>query len=158
MIHVKALGIARHIRILLAELKASRRRGAQFMNRNKLCIRHRTAICQRLPTEYKQKPAGEVLSPREHSSGGNTAVCQIGNADQTPVWFNAPENTMVDFKGTRSLCAHNWRRTTKMHCNVVHYGVWQEGFAICCHQEEDTPEREDLSRNYCTCSREGLDV
>jgi hypothetical protein len=30
-------------------------------------------------------------------------MSQIGNADQTPVWFDMPENTMVNMIGERSV-------------------------------------------------------
>lgn len=30
-------------------------------------------------------------------------LSQIGNADQTPLWFDAPENTTTDFRGATSV-------------------------------------------------------
>ncbi|KAH9379826.1 hypothetical protein HPB48_010401 [Haemaphysalis longicornis] len=103
MIRVKALNIARHMEMPQAQFKANRGWVTRFMNRNQLSICRRTTLCQKLPSEYES----HVIKfhcfvnglTREHQYD----LSQIGNANQTPVWFDAPESTTVDFKGLKSV-------------------------------------------------------
>lgn len=119
IIHVKAVDIARHMGIPLANFIASRGWLQHFMNRHALSIQCRTTLCQKLPNESKD----ELLKfqrfvnslRREHSYD----LPQIGNADQMPVWFDTPENSTVDFKGAKSISV----RTTgaeRQRCTVIH--------------------------------------
>lgn len=78
--------------------KASNRWIQQFMNRKGLSLCRRT-MSQCLPVEYEEKLLAFqhfiIKMRREHKY----IPSQIGNADQTPVWFDALENITVEAKG-----------------------------------------------------------
>jgi hypothetical protein len=73
--------------------------------RRDLTIRRRTTIAQRLPEAYKeklisfQKYALKLRKQHEYLLG------QIGNADQTPVFFDVPESTTVNTASERTVGA-----------------------------------------------------
>ncbi|KAH8028388.1 hypothetical protein HPB51_016501 [Rhipicephalus microplus] len=117
-IRVKPLNIARHMETPQAQFKESRGWTTRFMNRNQLSIRPRTTICQKLPREYED----HVIKfhrfvnalRREHAYD----LSQIGTADQTLVWFDAPKSTTVDLKDAKSTPV----RTTgaeRQRCTVM---------------------------------------
>lgn len=74
-----------------------------FMLWKHLLIRHLTIMHQRLPEKYGenllffQKFIIKVC--REH----RYILSQRGNANETPVWFDAPENMTVEVKGKKSV-------------------------------------------------------
>lgn len=100
---MKALDIARSKGIPATVFKASNGWIRRFMNRKNLSLRRRTTMCQRLPEEYGEKLLSfqkfVIKKRREHAY----LLSQIGNADQTPVWFDAPENVTVEAKGKKSV-------------------------------------------------------
>jgi hypothetical protein len=77
----------------------------RFFTRNELCIRRKTSVSQQLPDAYEKKvlcfQKYIINLWRQHSY----TVSQIGNADQTPVYFEMPLNTMVHKKGDKSVTA-----------------------------------------------------
>ncbi|KAM7314164.1 hypothetical protein ISCGN_003949 [Ixodes scapularis] len=73
------------------------------MRRSGLCLRRRTSICQRLPDAYEEKLFAfrrYVLSLRREQG---YAIGQIGNADQTPVYFDMTRSTTVTKRGSRQV-------------------------------------------------------
>jgi hypothetical protein len=74
-----------------------------FFTRNNFCIRRKTGVSQRLPDAYEEKilcfRKYVIILRRQHS---NTAS-QIGNADQTPVYFEMPLDTTVRKKGDKNV-------------------------------------------------------
>lgn len=118
MLRLKALEIARSKGIPATAFKASNGWIRRFMARKNLSIRRRTTMCQRLPEEYEEKLLAfqkfVIKMRREHGY----IASQIGNADQTPVWFDAPENVTVEAKGKKSIHV----RTTgaeRQRCTVM---------------------------------------
>jgi hypothetical protein len=58
---------------------------------------HRTTISQKLPEKYEEKLINfqkfVILLRKKHAY----LLSQIGNADQTPVWFDMPESTTIEY-------------------------------------------------------------
>lgn len=54
-----------------------------------LSIRRRTMMCQRLPEEYEEKLLAFQSFVFKMQKDHGYIPSQIGNADQTPVWFDA---------------------------------------------------------------------
>lgn len=73
------------------------------MRRKNLCLHHRTTTCQHLPEKYGYKLLSFqkliIKKRREHGY----LLLQIGNADQTVVWFDAPDNVTVEVEGKNSI-------------------------------------------------------
>lgn len=118
MLRVKALALARAKNIPAGTFKASAGWVRRFLKRKDLSFRRRTTLCQRLPEDYTDK----VLSFHKYVIGlrhqHNYLLSQIGNADQTPVWFDCPENYTVELKGKKSVAV----RTTgaeRQRCTVM---------------------------------------
>lgn len=159
MIRVKALNIARHMEIPQTQFKASRGWATWFMNRNQLSIRRRTTICQKLPRKYEDHVIKfhrfvNALG-REHEYD----LSQIGNADQTPVWFDAPESTTVDLKGAKSVSV----RMTGAECQrcTVMLCITADGRKLPLYivfKRKTLPKREVHSGNRRTRPRKGLGV
>lgn len=64
---------------------------------NGLSLRRRTTVCQRLPETYEEKQCISALNEwlrTKHSF----LLGQIGNADQTPLWFDMPSKRTVSRK------------------------------------------------------------
>lgn len=82
-------------------------------------------------------------------------LSEIGNTDQTPIWFNAPENRTVDFKGAKSISGRTTgaerQRCTVMLCitadgrKLTPHVVFKRktlprekflnGIIVCCHEK-----------------------
>jgi hypothetical protein len=98
--------------------KASCRWIMRFFTRNELCIRRKTSVSQWLPDAYE----GKILcfqkyitnQRRQHSY----IVSQIGNADQTPVYFEMPLDTTVHKKGDKNATIRTGRKE-KQCCTVM---------------------------------------
>jgi hypothetical protein len=62
--------------------------------KNDLCIRRKTSVSQRLPDAYEEKilcfQKYIINLRRQHSY----IVSQIGNAEQTPVYFEVPSGNL----------------------------------------------------------------
>lgn len=118
MLRFRALELADAKGIPRADFKASAGWIRRFMKRKNLSIRRRTTMCQRLPGEYEDK----LLSFQKYVIGlrhkNKYILSQIGNADQTPVWFDSPESCTIDIKGKKSVTV----RTTgaeRQRCTVM---------------------------------------
>jgi hypothetical protein len=101
MCQLKAIDIAKELNT--EEFKASRGWVQRFYNRHGFSIRRKTSICQRLPDAYADKVAQfqrHIIRLREKNS---YSLSQIGNADQTPVFFDMPLDVTVESKGQKSI-------------------------------------------------------
>lgn len=118
MLQLKAREVARKNNIPLTQFKASRGWVMRFMRRNNMAMRRRTTICQKLPANYTEKVVSfhrYVLRMRQETA---FLLSQIGNADQTPVFFDMPRNSTIAMKGESSIPM----RTTgneKLRCTVM---------------------------------------
>lgn len=73
------------------------------MRRNGLSLRRRTSLAQKMPADYEEKLLAYqkyVISLRKRHE---YLDAQIGNADQTPVYFDMPSNVTVNCKGEKSV-------------------------------------------------------
>jgi hypothetical protein len=97
-------------------LKASRGWIMSFFTRNELCIRGKTSVSQQLPDAYEEKilcfQKYIINLWQQHSY----IVLQIGNADQTLVYFEMPLDTTVHKKGNKNV--------TVRTCAMKNSGVW----------------------------------
>jgi hypothetical protein len=89
-----------------------------FYTRNELCIRRKTSVSQRLPNAYEEK----ILCFQKYFISlwwqQSYIVSQIGNADQTPVYFEMPLDTMVHKKGDKNVTVKTGGNE-KQQCTVM---------------------------------------
>jgi hypothetical protein len=98
-IGMKALEIATSLKISRQDCKASNGWAVRFMCRKGLALRRRTALARKLPTGYVEK----VIAYQRHIINlrrkHDYLLGQMGNTDETPVFFDMLANTTVDTKG-----------------------------------------------------------
>lgn len=118
MLMNKALEIAKSLNISELDFKASRGWVTRFMKRNNFSLRRRTSLCQRLPRDYTDKLISfqrYVIDIRREKSYD---LSQIGNADQTPVFFDMPRNSSVEKRGSSSVVIRT-SGAEKQRCTVM---------------------------------------
>ncbi|KAK0153232.1 Pogo transposable element with KRAB domain [Merluccius polli] len=101
VIQLKALEIARELNI--TGFKASLGWCSRMMRRNGLALSRRTSLAQHLPSDFGEKLLSFqrfVINLRKKHS---YPLDQIGNADQTPVYFDMPTSVTVNRKGEKSV-------------------------------------------------------
>lgn len=120
LLKIRAMQLALGQGLTRVEFKASRCWITNFMKRKGFSLRRRTGICQKLPAEYEEKLDAfqrYVLNLRRNN---NYQLGQIGNADQTPLYFDMPATTTVEKKGTKQVrvlsSGHEKTRVTAMLC------------------------------------------
>ena len=103
IIQLKALDIARQRNIPRREFKAARGWVERFMQRNGFSLRRRTSISQKLPADFEEK----LVNFQKYVIGLRRAkdylLGQIGNTDQTPVFFDMPSNYTINEKGAKEV-------------------------------------------------------
>lgn len=103
MVTEKARLFALEAGIPRSRFKASRSWASKFMKRAGFSLRRRTSVCQKLPSAYEEKVLAfhryflKLRDSRQYLLG------QIGNADQTPVYFDMASNTTMSAKGAREV-------------------------------------------------------
>ena len=75
----------------------------RFMNRNKLVLRQKTKICQRLPADLEEKITSFQRFVIKERKSHSYPLSQIGNMDETPVFFDLPSNRTVDCVGSKTV-------------------------------------------------------
>lgn len=103
IIQLKAMEIAKELNIPRREFRGSIGWCRRFMRRSGLALRRRTTLAQRLPADFEEKLINfqrYVIQMRQRHL---YPFHQIGNADETPVFFDMPSNTTVDTKGVKSV-------------------------------------------------------
>ena len=103
IIRLRALKLAKELNIPTNEFKASTGWCTRMMRRKGLTLRRRTSLAQRLPSDFEEKLLSfqrYVLKLRKTHS---YPLDQIGNADQTPVFFDMPTSVTVAKKGEKSV-------------------------------------------------------
>jgi hypothetical protein len=90
------------VNIACQEFKASTGWCVQMMQRNRLSLRQRTSLCQKLPSDFEEK----LLAFQKHVIGlqkaNNYILSQIGSADKTLGYFDMPSNYTIDDTGAKS--------------------------------------------------------
>uniref|UniRef100_A0A8C9ZJZ3 Pogo transposable element derived with KRAB domain n=1 Tax=Sander lucioperca TaxID=283035 RepID=A0A8C9ZJZ3_SANLU len=102
IIRLRALELAKELNIPTNEFKAGTGWCTRMMRRKGLTLRRRTSLAQRLPSDFEEKLLSfqrYVLKLRKTHS---YPLDQIGNADQTPVFFDMPTSVTVAKKGDKS--------------------------------------------------------
>lgn len=118
VLQVKARELARDKGVPRGSFKASRGWIERFMRRKNFSLRRRTTISQKLPADYEhklvefQRHVIKLRKQKEYPFG------QIGNADETPVYFDMPSASTIAEKGSKTVqirsCGHEKSRVTVM--------------------------------------------
>lgn len=102
---MKAIEVATELGVPRTEFKASIGWCRRMMRRFGLTLRRTTSVCQKLPGNFEEKLMSFqryiIKLRKEHSY----LLSQIGNADQTAVYFDMPGSTTVDNVGAKSVRA-----------------------------------------------------
>lgn len=87
----------------IQNFKASNSWCTRFMIRQGFSLRRRTSVCQKLPPQFEEK----LVSFQRYVMKLRTEVeydfCQMGNADETPVYFDMVRNTTVERVGAKEV-------------------------------------------------------
>jgi hypothetical protein len=95
--------IATSLKIQRQDFKASNSWAERFMRHTGFALRRRTASAQKLPTDYAEKIIAYQCHIINLRRKHDYLLGQMGNADETPVFFDLPTNTTVDTKGSKSV-------------------------------------------------------
>lgn len=102
LIGIKAIKLARESGLMREQFKGSIYWIRRFMRRKGFALHQRTSICQKLPEAYKDKLVEFQRYVRLRQQHGYT-LGQIGNANETPVWFDMPSSTTVCERGVKAV-------------------------------------------------------
>ena len=100
-IRIKAIRAARELKI--NNFKGTVSWCARFMTRNKLVLRQKTKVSQKLPQHYEEKVTSFhrfIIRQREKMA---FTLAQIGHMDETPVWFDMPHARTVSNVGEKTV-------------------------------------------------------
>lgn len=104
----------------IENFKASRGWCEKFMRREGFSLRRRTSICQKLPADFDDKLVQfqrHVIDLRRRYA---YEFKHIGNADETPLYFDMPRNYTVNAKGEKQVnilsTGYEKQRITVMLC------------------------------------------
>jgi hypothetical protein len=100
---MRAFEIATSRKTPQQDFKTSNDWTVRFMRCKVLALRQRTTLAQKLPTHYVEKLIAyqrHVINLRRKH---DYLLGQMGNAEETPVFFDMPANTTVDTKGSKSV-------------------------------------------------------
>ena len=103
-IHMKAKELIVH-----ESFSASAGWCTRFMTRNKLVLRQKTKICQRLPADLEEKITSFQRFVIKERKCHSYPLSQIGNMDETPVFFLPPFKQNCGLCRVKDgLCTHYW--------------------------------------------------
>ncbi|CAG8627368.1 9882_t:CDS:1, partial [Ambispora leptoticha] len=85
----------------LSDIKFSRGWAETFKQRHKLVKRARTQIAQKVPEDMPQTVINFLRIAREKTY--NIEKKFIISFDETPMWFDMPQNSTIDFKGVHEV-------------------------------------------------------
>lgn len=77
--------------------------GATFHEAKGFALRRRTSICQKLPEEFDHKLVEFQRFVIDLRQERGYMMGEMGNADETPVWFVMPSNAPVAEKGAKQV-------------------------------------------------------
>jgi hypothetical protein len=87
-----------------------------------------------------------------------TFFSQIGNADQTAIWFDMPELTTIELVGERPVQVRmpgvDKQRCTMMLAITADTSYHHFEFS---EKKKNSPKRQISARNYCKSSRKRVD-
>lgn len=102
-IHIKAVEVIRASGHSREQFKGTASWTRRFMKRKGFALRRRISTCQKLPEENERKLTDSqqyVIKLRQKCP---YMLGEIGNADETPVWFDMPSNCTVSEKGAKQV-------------------------------------------------------
>ena len=102
-LRLQAKLIAKKMKLNQSEFKASRGWASNFMSRHNLSVRRRTHISQKLPADIEEKLMNFQQFIIKMRREKDYPLSLIGNADQTPLTFDMPADSTIDFSGTSSI-------------------------------------------------------
>lgn len=73
------------------------------MRRHDLCIRQRTHIAQKPPSDVEDKAMNFHKFLIDLRKGYDFHLGAIGNMDETPMFFDMPSNRMTEVKGASTV-------------------------------------------------------
>lgn len=118
MTQLEALRLAREQDIPRNSFRASRGWLQRFMKRQGFSIRRRTTLCQRLPEAYEEKLMSYQRYVIDLRKKHDYLISQMGNADQSPVYFEMPLDTTLQKTGSKSVSILTGGNT-KLRCTVM---------------------------------------
>ena len=103
-IRIKALQLAKDSKYgITTEFKASIGWCSRFMNRFGLALRQRTRIAQKLPADVENKVLSFQQFVIRERKQFDFSIYQIGNMDETPMFFDLPGNSTVHMIGDKTV-------------------------------------------------------
>ncbi len=99
----KALEVATELNIPRADFKASMGWCRRVMRRHGLSLRRRTSLAQRLPADFREKLVTYQRYVIKLRKKHEYPLDQMGNADQTHVFFDMPTSVTVHKRGDKSV-------------------------------------------------------
>ena len=73
------------------------------MKQNKLVLRQKTKISQRLPDDLEEKITSFQSFVIRARRSKNCSLVNIGNMDEMPVWFDMPTSKTADSVGAKTV-------------------------------------------------------
>lgn len=152
-IKVKALREARNRNIPQTDFKASYGWCRRLMRRSGLSLRRRTTIAQKLPTEKLIQYQKHVIKLRKLH---NYPLSAMGNADETPVYFDMPGATTVHSCGQKTVTIRtsgNEKLRVSVMLTALADGTKLPRFVIL---KRKTMPKEDLPKGiFVRCNEKG---
>lgn len=100
-IREKALEIAKEKGI--GNFRASDGWCTRFMERHAFSLRRRTSVCQKLPAAFEEQLISWQRFIISQRSKHMYPLAHIGNADETPVYFDMPDNATIEKVGAKEV-------------------------------------------------------
>ena len=104
--------------------KASNGWTHRFMKR--LCIRHRTKLSHKLPSDLEEKVSSFYKFVLRQRKQDEFELGQIGNMDETPMCFDLPGNRTIDHKAAKTIQIRTTGNEDPFHCSPGVYGKWTQ--------------------------------
>lgn len=101
MIRLHALSMAKRKDII--DFKGTVSWCSRFLKRNDLVLRQKTKISQKLPDDLEDKISSFQSFVIKMRRKEEYDLSQIGNMDETPVWFDMPTARTVSHKGQKTV-------------------------------------------------------
>ena len=139
-IRKKAKEVAKVLNIPNQEFKVSRGGVDRFMKRAGLSLRRRTSIYQKFPVDFEKKLHSFQRYVITLQKEKNFSMLQIGNADETPIWFDMPRNYTITEKGTKEVFIKTSGCEKPRNGNAGNHRGWAQTSPFLNLQAENEPQ------------------
>ena len=116
LIRIKAKAMASDQQI--SDFQATNSWCTRFLRRRNFVLRQKTKIAQKLPEDLEEKITSFHRFVIKRHKETNYKLVDIGNMDETPVWFDMPSARTVNARGERTVLV-NTTGHEKSHFTVV---------------------------------------